>query len=271
MWHQSWGRPSSSLTETVNVVVYEQLLKEHGSRPLRSSESVVQELQLTKDELNALRYTSGYVAVKLLKKYEKEHSRRTFGAKAEQFEMCLGNMSIADEETDFTKCTSEWIQRIDRGGLFLVNDISLIIFVAVEKVTRQNLPCQYGATKDGCACIKQSVIKLITEDDDVQFYWTLISQDIEKDHVIELLADIADMWVTIRGFSLASSWLEEYERKAKVSKSRALRKDLYHKVNNPLRQILLREMVKARKTQKMTTMKQCIEVIMMNYYELILV
>ena len=54
--------------------------------------------------------------------------------------MCLGNMSIADEETDFTKCTSEWIQRIDRGGLFLVNDISLIIFVAVEKVTRQNLP-----------------------------------------------------------------------------------------------------------------------------------
>ena len=140
MWHQWWGRPSSSLTETVNVVVYEQLLKEHGSRPLRSSESVVQELQLTKDELNALRYTSGYVAMKLLKKYEKEHSRRTFGAKAEQFEMCLGNMSIADEETDFTKCTSEWIQRIDRGGLFLVNDISLIIFVAVEKVTRQNLP-----------------------------------------------------------------------------------------------------------------------------------
>ena len=54
MWHQWWGRPSSSLTETVNVVVYEQLLKEHGSRPLRSSESVVQELQLTKDELNAL-------------------------------------------------------------------------------------------------------------------------------------------------------------------------------------------------------------------------
>ena len=43
----------------------------------------MQELQLTKDELNALRYTSGYVAVKLLKKYEKEHSRRTFGAKAE--------------------------------------------------------------------------------------------------------------------------------------------------------------------------------------------
>ena len=49
----------------------------------------------------------------------------------------LVGMSIAVEETDFTKCTSELI---DRRGLFLVNDISLILFVAVEKVTCQNLP-----------------------------------------------------------------------------------------------------------------------------------
>ena len=78
------------------------------------------------------------------------------------------------------------------------------------------------------------MIKLITEDD-VKFYWTLISQDIEKaDHAVELLADIAHMWVTIRGFSLASSWLEEYKKKAKVSKSRALQKDLYHRVNRPI-------------------------------------
>ncbi len=36
------------------------------------------------------------------------------------------------------------------------------------------------------------------------------------------------MWVTVRGFSLASTWLEEYKQseKIKVSKKRALRKDL---------------------------------------------
>ena len=54
---------------------------------------------------------------------------------------------------------------------------------------------------------------------DVQFYWTLISQDIEKeDHAIELLLDIADMWVKIRGFSLASSWLEEYKKKLELQR-----------------------------------------------------
>ena len=95
----------------MNTVVYGQLLEEHfvASRPSRSSKSVVQELQLTKDEMNALRYASGYVARKLLKKYENEHSRKKLGIKAEHFEECLGNMAVAYDETDFTKCTSEWI------------------------------------------------------------------------------------------------------------------------------------------------------------------
>ena len=62
----------------------------------------------------------------------------------------------------------------------------------------------------------------------------LISQDIEKeDHAIELLLDIPNMWVTIRGISLASSWLEEYKKKTKVLKSRALQIVLYRKVNPP--------------------------------------
>ena len=46
--------------------------------------------------------------MKLLKKYEKEHSRNKLGIKAERLEECLGNMAVAaDDETDYTKCTSE--------------------------------------------------------------------------------------------------------------------------------------------------------------------
>ena len=57
------------------------------------------EVQLSKDEMNALRYTSGYVVRKILKKYEKEHVRKRMGIKAEEFEMCLGNMAVAGDET----------------------------------------------------------------------------------------------------------------------------------------------------------------------------
>ena len=73
--------------------------------------------------------------------------------------------------------------------MFAVSDGTFTFFVAVEKVTRQHLPCQYSSEK--CENIKQLVIKAISEDCDVQFYWTLISQVIDED-AIELL-DIADV------------------------------------------------------------------------------
>ena len=56
-----------------------------------------------KDELNALRYASGYVPRKFLKKYEKkgEKERKKTGKKIKQFKMRLGNMAVANEKTEF--------------------------------------------------------------------------------------------------------------------------------------------------------------------------
>ena len=79
-------------------------------------------------------------------------------------------------------------------------------------------------------------MKAILEDIDVQFYWTLISQDIENEEdAIELLTEICELWVTVRGFSMASAWLKEYKecKRTKVAKKRGLRTDLYQKVNPP--------------------------------------
>lgn len=140
--------------------------------------------------------------------------------------MYLGNMAVQGDTTDFTSYTSEWFEKTNRGGLFPVNDETLTFFIAVEKVTRIHLSkyCSnnYGNTKD-------VLIKIVTEDSDVQFYWTLICQDIdEEEDAIRLLEEIVTLWITIRGFSQASIWLEEY-KKAKqltLSKTRALRKKL---------------------------------------------
>ena len=58
--------------------------------------------------------------MKLLKKYEKKgkKGRKKMGKKIDEFEMCLGNMAVTSEETDFTQYTSEWFHKVDRGGFF---------------------------------------------------------------------------------------------------------------------------------------------------------
>ena len=73
------------------------------------------------------------------------------------------------------------------------------------------------------------VVNKIWEEDDVQFAWTLISQYIDSDkEAQELLQEIIKNWVTIRGFSIASTLVETYKQASKqvTAKSTGLRKHL---------------------------------------------
>ena len=79
------------------------------------------------------------------------------------------------------------------------------------------------------AIFKKSVLDRIAGEENVQFYWTLLSQDIEEEENSEtLLAEIISLWITIRGFSLAASWMEEYKNNFKktIQKTTGLRKSI---------------------------------------------
>ena len=55
--------------------------------------------------------------------------------------------------------------------------------------------------------------------------------DLETDESDELLGEIVDKWVNIRGHSFASGWVEQYQIATKQStKKKGLRKSLYSKL-----------------------------------------
>ncbi len=115
---------------------------------------------------------------------------------------------------------------VDRGGLFSVNNSTFSFFKAIEIKTQELLP-QHLAAKPNAA--KHDLIKSIEEDDEVQFWWSMLAVDIpEKDASAELLKNLIDMWVTIRGFAVVSNWLEQYNvaQKQSVKKSKRLRETL---------------------------------------------
>ena len=57
----------------------------------------------------------------MLRKYEK----RTLDTSVQYIE-CLSNMAICSGETDFLKYTGAWIEQINGGSLFEVNDTTYI-------------------------------------------------------------------------------------------------------------------------------------------------
>ena len=58
--------------------------------------------------------------------------------------------------------------------------------------------------------------------------WSMVAADWEEEEAQALLELVVDLWITIRGFSFASAWIEAFkaEHKKSVQKSKGVRKQL---------------------------------------------
>ena len=95
--------------------------------PTREQEPII----LTPDKLNTMQYACEYVPYKLLKKYEKKT-----GLQAKCFVECLGNMAVKyenDQESDLLGYTKSWIEKVNRGGLFPLNDETFTYLLRLKR------------------------------------------------------------------------------------------------------------------------------------------
>ena len=131
----------------------------------------------------------------------------------------MGDIAVEGEGSDVLVYTRKWLDQVNRGGLFPLNDSTFTFFVAIEKQVRNVLPCHVIKPSDK-ETFKKAVIEKVLQDEDVQFHWALINQDIDKpEDAVALLVEIVKLWVTIRGFSFAASWMEEYKKNSKKKHS----------------------------------------------------
>lgn len=86
-------------------------------------------------------------------------------------------------------------------------------FYEIEKKVRQFLVKLVGQSSQQD---KEEIIEELVTDDDIQFFWSMISVDIDQ-HVGEqfLTAQIVQLWVTLRGFLTASAFVEQYKQVTK--------------------------------------------------------
>ena len=213
--------------QSVNRVLFEKVLARSLSHCEDNSSKLTRKREdLSCDECNAVRYAAGYTTKKLLEVYKKVNS-----CTAANFVECLSQMKMVGhrhgsiEDCSFYDFSMEWMANIDRGGLFYVDDKSFMLFKAIEIKTQELLP-QHLRTQQTSS---KELIAEVVADDDVQFWWSMISIDIDLEiEQSQLLEEIIEKWITMRGFSMVSSWLEQYKlaKQKNVKRSKSLRKDL---------------------------------------------
>ena len=213
---ESIGESASPLFfQYVTECTFETMIKNHYQFD-KSEKST--ELQLSYQEKNAIRYTAGYVTRTLVKKLK--HSAHLL---REEMLCCLVEMN-GPEENDPVDESEDWTRLINRGGLTQVGNMTCGVFISMELAIRQFLsadPSQLGN-------IKAKLKELVQSDEDVQFYWAIVSAGWEEEESQALLEQIVQEYVTIRGFSFASAWMEKYKKAQKktIQKSKGVRKEL---------------------------------------------
>ena len=114
---------------------------------------------------------------------------------------------------------------VDRGGLWHIRENTHSFFLCLEEV-RVHLQSLLTETNK-----KQKIIQELIDNENVLFYWLINGADFEEHNEAvhsELLKRIVELFVTMRGFSYASAWLEKYKQGIKkgTQKSKSLRKKI---------------------------------------------
>jgi len=115
---------------------------------------------------------------------------------------------------------------VDSGGLFPVNNTAYLLFKQLEIEVQKSY--NYRQLLSTQIPSRDEITEKITTSEDVQFYWFLLSSDLEDSEEAskELLCMIIDLWITIRGFFFTKSLLEQYKQlhSLNTSKAKALHK-----------------------------------------------
>ena len=195
--------------------VFNMLINHHFQVSEEEEEDI--EVMLNYAEKNTLRYTAGYVIRALVKKV-----KRSANPLKEQILSCLSDMMNGEELIEEPHESEDWIKMIDRGGLTHVGNMTFGVFGSMELEVKRFLnknPSQLGA-------IKQELHKKISNNEDVLFYWAILSAGWEIEESDALLKLIIEHYITVRGFSFVSGWLEKYKQanKKSIQKSKGTRK-----------------------------------------------
>ena len=121
--------------------------------------------RLTYEEQNALRYAVGYIPRALKNKINRTHKPDK--------EMLLCLTELAEDEDKSPHESKDWEKIVDRGGLFHVNHNMFMLTMELQILKQfHEIECSRVSAKFN---LRESVLSLISEDNDVQFYWSIIS------------------------------------------------------------------------------------------------
>ncbi|XP_035662528.1 uncharacterized protein LOC118406548 [Branchiostoma floridae] len=225
--------PCPLLHMFVTNKVFEGLLaKKHSvDAPITGGTCSDVDTAMTNAEEQVLRYVAGYIPHALLKHYKKYDNKlaKLYATVLSEWKVDGAKHSSTGKAT-FLKYTEGWVDKVNRGGLYVVTDQVYLFFRAVEKVVRSTANVQQlrQGTLTG---IKDDIMNKLETDFLVNKYWCAIACSITDEKAsVALLEKILLYFVNLRCRAFAEAHIAVMRQKnidaASKKGEKSLRKSL---------------------------------------------
>ena len=173
-------------------------------------------IKITEQEEKVLRYVAGYIPFSLKKQF---WSRRHQEIGMVVTELVCSWMLKEDKESDLQfsslyEYTMPWTNRINRGGLMVVNEHFYVFIKRIEMIVRTILNKNLIITYDG-EDLRDILFKKLENNELLDRSWCTITRNIECSELANKLKKlIFRKWISIRVKSFVNAWIQTVKRKA---------------------------------------------------------
>ena len=152
-------------------------------------------------ESNAVRYAAGFILRKLEQKFAKQKTKEAIQCTAALREMAA-KVKIRKPATKQQPST-KWINLVDRGGLYHIQDTVYDFFITIEYFVDDKLSEILKQKGRGIECVRKDQLAWVVDEDEVQSLWSQVGSSIVEDETARqhLLLEIVYLWITTRGHS----------------------------------------------------------------------
>ena len=184
------------------------------------------------DEENALRCVGGYMIRSLTKKIQKLKTDHVDEMLVSLYSFLEDNEQFSEDSNedidDDSKEDPNWVKLLDRGGLFHCRAEFIHFLTCCEAILKNEM--FQGNELAMKAGFKDKLILKLSSNDEIQYWWSALCAacNISPTCSEEVMNQILNKYVCIRGFAFTARWMEIYKqsKKRNLQRSKSLRNKL---------------------------------------------
>ena len=190
------------------------------------------DVKLSIEEQTTLRYVAGFIPFSLGKRFKNKQNSDI--GKMVMETILSWQANPAETDKTFLEFSKSWTEKVNRGGLFLVNDDFFIFIRRIENVARSVLNCNLILNYKG-EDLRDVLMEKFNKSELIDIGWESLTKNLQSEETKKLLKQIIlRKWVGIRAKSFLKCWVRMLKRKKQNVSEKSepsLRKTLHTKKN----------------------------------------